>query len=35
MILNGADNGKHTGIILIDLQKVFDTLDHKVHQFFK
>ena len=30
MILNGAENGKHTGIILIDIQKVFDTLDHKI-----
>ena len=30
MILNGAENGKHAGIILIDLQKPFDTSDHKV-----
>ena len=30
MILNGAENGKHTGMILINLQKVFDALDHKI-----
>ena len=29
MILNGAQNGKHAGMILINLQKAFDTLDHK------
>ena len=30
IILNGPENGKHTGTILIDLQKVFDALDHKI-----
>ena len=30
MILNSAENGKHTGMILIDLQKAFHTLDHKI-----
>ena len=30
MILNGAKNGLHTGLILIDLQKVFNNLDHKL-----
>ena len=30
MILNVAENGKHTGVILIDLQKAFGTLDHKI-----
>ena len=30
MILNGAENGLHTGLILIDLQKVFNNLDHKL-----
>ena len=30
MILNNAENGKHTGMMLIDLQKTFDTLDHKI-----
>ena len=30
MIVNGAVNGKHTGMILIDIQKVFGTLDHTI-----
>ena len=30
MILNGAENGKHTGMILIDLQEAFETIDHKI-----
>ena len=30
MILNGAENAKHTGMILIGLQKAFDTLDHHI-----
>ena len=29
-ILRGMDKGFHTGMILVDLQKVFDTLDHTV-----
>ena len=29
IMLNGAENGKHTGMILINLRKSFDTLDHK------
>ena len=30
MILNSAKNGKHTGMVLIDLQKAFGTIDHKI-----
>ena len=29
-ILNGFDRGEYTGMILIDLQKVFDTINHKI-----
>ena len=29
-ILKGFDNGVYTGMILIDLQKIFDTINHKV-----
>ena len=29
-ILKGFDNGVHTGMILIDLQKDFDTINHKI-----
>ena len=30
MTLNGAENGKYMGIIFINLEKTFDTLDHKI-----
>ena len=30
MTLNGAENGKFTGRIFINLEKTFDTLDHKI-----
>ena len=30
IILNGAEKGKHNGMILINLQKAFDTLDHTI-----
>ena len=29
-ILKGFDNGMHTGMILIDLQKAFDTINHEI-----
>ena len=29
-ILKGFDNGVYTDMILIDLQKVFDTINHKI-----
>ena len=29
-ILKGFDNGLFTGMILIDLQKAFDTMDHNI-----
>ena len=37
IILVGAENGEHTGLVLINRQKVFDTLDYKVdvYRFFK
>ena len=30
MILKSAENRKHTGMLLNDLQRAFDTLDHKI-----
>ena len=30
MIFNSVENWKSTGVILIDLQEAFDTLDHKI-----
>ena len=30
MILNSSENGKHTLMILINLQMAFDNLDHKI-----
>ena len=30
MILNDAEDGKHASVILIDLQKAFETLDRKI-----
>ena len=42
MILNGAENGKHTAMILTNPQKAFDILNHKnvirqneVYRFFQ
>ena len=29
-IIKGMDKGQHAGMILIDLQKAFDTLDHDI-----
>ena len=29
-ILKGFESGKSTGMILIDLQKAFDTIDHEI-----
>lgn len=30
MTLNGTEDGKYTGMILNDLQMVFDTLNHQI-----
>ena len=30
-ILKGFDNGLFTGMVLIDLQKAFDTMDQKIY----
>ena len=30
IVPTGIDKQMHTGMVLVDLQKVFDTLDHKV-----
>ena len=29
MVFNGAENGLYTGMILKDLRRGFDTIDHK------
>ena len=34
-VVTDMDKGMHTGMILIDFQKVFDTLDHKTPLDFK
>ena len=30
-INKGFESGKYTGLILIDFQKTFDTIDHEIH----
>ena len=30
VILNNQDKGKYTGMVVIDLQKAFDTINHKI-----